>query len=64
MSQKVMFSIHDYDHEGDQMERGFYLHFGNTRVKVADTFEDFKQVVNRINGMVEEITENYNTEDL
>lgn len=58
---QVLFSVHDYDKDGDVHDAGVFLHFGETRVKVADNLEDFKKFVARISGMVEEIEENYET---
>ena len=53
------FSVHDYDFEGDIYDRGIFLHFGETRVKVAEHLEEFKAAAERISGMAEEIAENY-----
>jgi hypothetical protein len=58
-----MFSVNSYDSDGDLFEVGVYLHFGDTRVRVADTIEDFLDETNgikrKIDNMVNEITENY-----
>lgn len=59
MDNDVLFSVHDYDQDGDILERGIFLHFGSTRVKVAETLKEFKTVTDTISGMVEEIKENY-----
>jgi len=32
----IIFSVHDYDQDGDAVDRGIFLHFGETRVKVAE----------------------------
>ena len=56
---KVLFSVHDYDFEGDVTERGIFLHFGKTRIKVAETLAEFEEVAETISGIVEEIKENY-----
>lgn len=55
----IYFSVHDYDFEGDIFDNGVFLHFGETRIKVAENPDEFKAVAKRINGMAEEITENY-----
>ncbi len=55
----IMFSVHDYDQDGDIHNAGIFLHFGETRVKVADDLEGFKAAAKRITGMVDEIAENY-----
>lgn len=56
---KIYFSINSYDDDGDIYEDGAYLHFGETRVKVAENYIEFKEVVNRISSMQEEIEEMY-----
>ena len=53
----ISFSVHEYDRDGDIVERGIYLHFGDTRVKVSDDIENFKDVVLHIAAMVREIGE-------
>jgi hypothetical protein len=55
----VMFSVNEYDQDGDINDEGIYLHFGDTRVKVASSIVEFKQFVDRISSMVDEIEENY-----
>lgn len=40
---KVEYSINSYDRDGDRYEDGIYLHFGNTRVLVAKTLEEYKE---------------------
>lgn len=59
MDNDVLFSVHDYDQDGDILERGIFLHFGSTRVKVAETLKEFKTVTDTISGMAEEIKDNY-----
>lgn len=60
----IYFSVNDYDFEGDIFGTGVFLHFGETRIKVAENLEEFKAVAQRINGMVEEIAENYVNKDV
>ena len=55
----IMFSVHDYDQDGDIHTSGIFLHFGEVRIKVADNLEEFKAVAERISGMTNEIAENY-----
>lgn len=64
MKRKVLFSIHDYDRDGDIDERGIYLHFGKTRIHVAENMPEFEEVVSQIMGMVDEIKENYPASEL
>lgn len=55
----ILFSVHDYDKDGDVISGGIFLHFGETRIKVADNLDEFKKVTERISGMVDEIRDNY-----
>lgn len=56
---KVTFSVHNYDSDGDIQEPGIYLHFGDTRVKVAENLEEFGAFIQRLKDMSTEIEENY-----
>lgn len=55
----IMFSVNTYDKDGDVVDEGIFLHFGETVVKAADTFSDFRSLVGHIQSMVNEISENY-----
>lgn len=55
----ILFSVHDYDSDGDAHEYGIYLHFGGVRIKFATSIEDFEEKARRILNMKDEITENY-----
>lgn len=57
---EILFSVNDNDYEGDVIESGVYLHFGDVRIKVADDLNGFKAFVKRIAGMTEEIADNIN----
>lgn len=54
---EICFSVNSYDCDGDICETGIFLHFGETRVKVAETLDEFKAVAERISGMSIEISE-------
>lgn len=54
----VTFSVNEYDYEGDIMEKGIYLHFNNTRIKVADTIEEYEKLVDDLESIVDELNEN------
>lgn len=54
----VTFSVNEYDFEGDIMEKGIYLHFNNTKIKVADTIEEYKKLVDDLESIAEELDEN------
>jgi hypothetical protein len=56
---KPMFSVNEYDRDGDLNTKGVFLHFGETRVKVADSLAEFREIVERFESMVYEIEENY-----
>lgn len=56
---KILFSVNEYGSDGDLLVKGIYLHFGSTRVKVADSFEEFKEIVPHFQSMVSEIGEAY-----
>lgn len=57
---EITFSINEYDMDGDIAEMGVYLNFGNTKVKVADSKEDFcATMVQCMTDMVNEIVDNY-----
>jgi hypothetical protein len=55
----ILYSINDYDSDGEITDEGVYLHFGQTRVKVAETLDEFRLVAEWISGMVDEISESY-----
>ena len=56
---KPLFSVNDYDREGDLMAKGIYLHFGETRVKASDSLDEFREIIEHFESMVREIEENY-----
>jgi hypothetical protein len=58
MIQKVLFSVGEYDYEGDVTDRGVFLHFGNTKIKACDTVNDFANFVKQIKNIQDEL-ENY-----
>ena len=55
----IGFSVNEYDSDGDATDKGVFLHFGETRVKAADSIDDFRSIVQHMNAMVREIEENY-----
>ena len=58
------FSINDYDRDGDIFEEGIFLHFGVTRVKVADSLNEFAAFIEHLNKIYTEIRENYQMMDV
>lgn len=55
----ILFSVNEYDRDGDIIDEGIYLHFGDVRVKVADSVDSFKRVAERISSMIPEMHERY-----
>ena len=55
----IMFSVNDYDRDGEATDKGIFLHFGGTRVKAAENIEEFRTIVDHMESMVREIEENY-----
>lgn len=55
----ILFSVNEYDKDGDITEEGIYLHFGEFKVRVAKDMDDFHAFIGQIQGMSEEIAENY-----
>ena len=55
---RVCFTVNEYDQDGGLVERGIYLHFGDTRIRVGDLSE-LRQVAKTLSTMVAEIQENY-----
>ena len=55
----ILFSVNSYDKDGDIFEEGVFLHFGDTRVKVAANKDDVQALPEKIKNIVDEINENY-----
>jgi hypothetical protein len=58
MTEPVLFSVNTYDHEGDAYDTGIFLHFGDTRIKVAENFKGFEDFLISLTAMKSEIGEN------
>ena len=56
---EIMFSINDYDRDGDTVKEGIFLHFGGTRVLASESIEDFRTIISHFEAMLEEIETNY-----
>lgn len=54
----VTFSINEYDFEGDIMEKGIFLHFGHTKIKVANTMEEYEDFLINLYSIKTELREN------
>lgn len=57
MSDEVCFSVNTYDYEGDVIDRGIFLHFGNTAICVAYDYEGYLEFIEKLKGMAPEISE-------
>jgi endo-1,4-beta-mannosidase len=55
----IAFSVNRYDRDGDLVEKGVFLHFGETTVKAAKSAEEFRSIVRHMEAMVNEIDENH-----
>lgn len=56
---KILFSVNEYDMKGYVFEKGIYLHFGDTRVRVADDKDGFKSFISQMEEIHKEINDNY-----
>ncbi len=54
----ITFSVNSYDRDGDIIDKGIFLHFGDTMVRVADNLADFKSITFHMEKIVKEIEEN------
>ena len=51
MELELMFSIHHYHRDGSKFEDGIYLHFGETRIRVAEDPNEYLEFVNHLQQM-------------
>jgi hypothetical protein len=58
----ILFSVNEYDRDGDVAEMGIFLHFGDVKVKVANSIENFKTIIPCMQSIVDEISANYGSE--
>lgn len=54
-NRKVFYSLNDYDSDGDIIEKGVFLHVGETRIKVAEQISEFSDFVSQIEDIHKEI---------
>jgi hypothetical protein len=55
--QRITFSIDSFDADGDCYEKGVYLHFGNTAVRVCESPKDIADIEEQISHLITEIKE-------
>lgn len=53
----ILFSIDEYDVDGSVIEEGIYIHFAETRIKLADNKEEFKKISAHLVKIFKEILE-------
>lgn len=57
----IQFTVNTYDADGDCFEKGVFLHFGNARVCVAESPQDFiDHIVPAMEKIAREVRDNYN----
>ena len=56
---EIKFSVNEYDKDGDLVEKGVFLHFGDTRVKASDSIKDFYDITRHFENMCDEIESVY-----
>jgi hypothetical protein len=60
MIQSVYFNVGEFDQDGDLITDGIYLHFGETRIRVAEDIEGYRDFVSELQRMEKEIEETVN----
>ena len=55
----ILFSVNTYDQDGDCTDTGIYLHFDDIRIKVAKDLGEFKQVIETLQQIENEIVKNH-----
>jgi len=56
---RPLFSVNEYDSDGEQVAEGIFLHFGNCRVLVATTLAEFREMVAVLDRSADEIERDY-----
>jgi hypothetical protein len=52
---RISYTVNEYDNDGDIIDTGIFLHFGDTRVKVAVTEKEFDEIVETMKHISEEL---------
>jgi len=55
----LMFSVNEYDSDGDVSEFGIFLHFDDVKIKVSDSIEEFSDFIKHLQSIDQEIKENW-----
>lgn len=53
------FSVNYHDDEGTIHERGIYLHFGDTTIRIGTTISELQFLMDNLEAIRYEIEENY-----
>lgn len=56
---KILFSVNEYDKDGDLVTEGVFLHIGDVRIKTGDSLADFDAFAEQLRAMRQEVAENY-----
>lgn len=51
MELDMLFSINHYLRDGSILEEGIYLHFGETRIRVAEDPNEFLEFIDHLNKL-------------
>ena len=54
----IVFSVNEYDRDGDLVDEGIFIHLGVHRFKVGGV-DELDDMVKHLQGIVEEIKSNY-----
>ena len=55
----IRYAIDDYDSDGNTTERGLFLCVGSCSVNIGETIESLDDIIQQLQGIREEIKENY-----
>ena len=55
MNNKPLFSVHEYDSDGDIITDGVFFHFGDTRIHVAENMEQLQELIDHLLALKSEI---------
>jgi hypothetical protein len=59
MADRILFTVNEYDRDGDITDKGIFLHNGGGRIKVAKDIKRFDEFIESLKDMSEEIKANY-----
>jgi hypothetical protein len=56
---EILFSINYYDADGDIVDKGIFIYFGNRFILKVDYLEDLEEIIYGLNKCQKEISESY-----